>query len=481
MDPDNECAESTDACGRDGSCNGAGGCRFKGVSQPCGNIESCTAGEYAAAGHCDGGGNCVQPPAISCGSAACKGTVCALKCSPPTVECPTGLWCDSSGTCKAKKVNGALCSDNGECSSSACTSEGVCCDNACTGTCRSCKAAYTGTTDGHCAPITAGTDPDNECAQAAVSTCGNDGYCDGSSACRQYANGTECRTASCADGVDTSTASAQVKCSGGVCANAATSGCGTFKCGGTTCRGSCTQSSDCAKGNYCDSPKCVATKSTGSLCKAPAECTTNICNNSVANKSFGHCCTTPTCNCPGPAFANLLKNPGFDKDLANWDVYTDGGTYRWYQPEERDSCSFSGQFVRDASESAHYQSHLRQCVPVQQNTDYNFGGSWKSSTLFGDPPNGEQWNASCVIAFYATLALCQDNDNEYQNRFDGWTTIVLDTQTPARYQWFDFKQKFTAPAAAQAAVIDCMVTDDYAPTTSVYFDKFFISPSPSAF
>jgi len=485
-DPDDDCDVSSDACGHDGTCDGAGACRFKGVDEPCGS-ESCSGGKYSPAAHCDGAGKCAAPAPISCGSYPCQGTLCAIDCSP-SVLCPSGLWCDS-GSCKAKKTNGSMCNDNVECSNSACV-EGVCCDGACSGTCRSCRAANTGAVEGHCAPVTAGTDPDAECAAAPVSSCGNDGYCDGASGCRQYANGTVCHAKSCADGQNTSTESAEVKCSGGACGGTATSSCGDYKCGADACRASCSSSSQCATGKYCEPPECVPAKDLGALCKETAECTSGICGKYQTNVRFGHCCSTPNCNCPGPAFANLLQNSGFDQDLANWDIRDNGvsgGSYAWYQFEERDSCSLSGQFERLADSNSGYQVRLRQCVRVQQGTSYNFGGSWKSSRLpeysadGQSLPNGEAWNAGCVLAFYATMALCQDYDHEYENRFDGYKTVEFSTQTPAAYQWFDFAETMTAPQAAQAAVMDCSGIDDSAPNTVIYFDKFYISPAPAKY
>jgi len=151
-------------------------------------------------------------------------------------------------------------------------------------------------------------------------------------------------------------------------------------------------------------------------------------------------------------------------------------------------CPYSGQFERlpNASTSG-YQVRLRQCVPVQEGTDYNFGGSWKSSRLpeytsdGQSHPDGEAWNANCTLAFYATLALCQDADHEFENRFDGSKTVEFSLTTTAVYQWFDFQETMTAPQAAQAAVMGCGGTDDFAPTTTIYFDKLYISPAPGQY
>ena len=68
--------------------------------------------------------------------------------------------------------------------------------------------------------------------------------------------------------------------------------------------------------------------------------------------------------------------------------------------------------------------------------------------------------ADCTLAFFATLALCQDKDSEYANRFDGQRNVEFSSRTTATYRWFNFQETMTAPQAAQAAVMDCGGTDD---------------------
>ena len=61
--------------------------------------------------------------------------------------------------------------------------EGVCCDSACTSTCWTCAAQGN---VGSCIPADTGTDPRNQCPEDGVASCGRDGACDGSGACRRY-------------------------------------------------------------------------------------------------------------------------------------------------------------------------------------------------------------------------------------------------------------------------------------------------------
>lgn len=111
---------------------------------------------------------------------------------------------------------GATCSGDTACTSGHCV-DGVCCASACDGTCEACSAAKTGTADGTCSPVTAATDPDNECPMG------------------------------CADGTVTN------QCDGhGACA---TTSCGGYQCSSATaCGTSCVSGSgsDCTESSFCD-------------------------------------------------------------------------------------------------------------------------------------------------------------------------------------------------------------------------------------
>jgi hypothetical protein len=101
----------------------------------------------------------------------------------------------------------------------------------------------------------AGTNPRNLCSASAQSTCGNDGFCDGAGACRNWASTTVCKAAGCANGA----VSAQSMCSGtGVCNAGAATSCGAYACdaGGLTCRTTCAVDSDC--GGFCSATTCFA-------------------------------------------------------------------------------------------------------------------------------------------------------------------------------------------------------------------------------
>jgi hypothetical protein len=107
--PHNDCAADATACGHDGTCDGAGACRYQGVSVSCGAV-SCAGqgtymplGTYTPLGHCNGGGTCLGGTAGPCpGNMPCaSSTTCATTCTPfSTTGCPAGYKCAATGqTC----------------------------------------------------------------------------------------------------------------------------------------------------------------------------------------------------------------------------------------------------------------------------------------------------------------------------------------------------------------------------------------------
>jgi hypothetical protein len=147
--------------------------------------------------------------------------------------------------------NGAACAEDAGCQSGVCA-DGVCCEGPCLGTCQACSAAKKGAgVDGVCGPIAGATDPDDECAAAAPSTCQQSGLCDGNGACGLWPSGTACVPAAC----DGATETALSICDGqGACAPVVTTTCAAgYQCVGLTCATSCTDDAACAAGYACDS------------------------------------------------------------------------------------------------------------------------------------------------------------------------------------------------------------------------------------
>lgn len=195
-DPDDDCAaEPSSSCGRTGACNGAGACQLYPSGQTCA-LASCSGGVQQNADTCNGSGVCVDGGSVACGAYQCGGAACLTVCAADT-DCAAGNYCNAAAQCVPTIPDGGACSSSNQCASGSCA-DGVCCNSACSGACEACTAAKKGQgSDGVCGPITAGADPENECAGTFA--------CNGAGACQ-----------SCMDGVKNG-AETGVDC-GGSCA-----------------------------------------------------------------------------------------------------------------------------------------------------------------------------------------------------------------------------------------------------------------------
>jgi len=193
------------------------------------------------------------------------------------------------------KAFGQACASARECASAFCV-DGVCCNTPCAGPCLTCAAAGAA---GTCTNQPAGARPRHadECVAAAPATCGLDGMCDGSGACRSQVAGTVCRGGSCLDAAIVG----QFVCDGqGTCRPGPATVCIPFVCDPSTisCRVQCTTDNDCA-GVPCVNGACGRSKRP--LCVSDAECASGHCADGV-------CCNTA---CQGPCVAcNLVGRTG---------------------------------------------------------------------------------------------------------------------------------------------------------------------------
>jgi hypothetical protein len=168
-----DCAATNTSCGLCAVCDGAGHCGWipdgQDTNEQCATQAASTCG---TTGVCNGGG------------------ACALYASG--TSCATCKVCNGGGICgnvaNGQDPNGE-CADEGGCGHDGyCNGSGACryySGNSC-GTCKSCNGS------GSCTNVTAGQDPNNECATQAASTCGTTGVCDGGGACALFAAGTSC-------------------------------------------------------------------------------------------------------------------------------------------------------------------------------------------------------------------------------------------------------------------------------------------------
>jgi hypothetical protein len=180
---------------------------------------------------------------------------------------------DSSGI----KIEGAACGAAGECASGFCF-DGVCCRTDCSTACWSCSVQGS---VGVCIPAEVGTDPRNDCPDDGLSSCGRDGACDGSGACRRYPTGAICRQPSCGG----STLTLASRCEAGTCTPTSGLPCDPYICdpqSGTACLKSCTTNAQCGAGNVCNNGSCGKAP-IGAACGTGDDCNSNICQQ-------GRCC-----------------------------------------------------------------------------------------------------------------------------------------------------------------------------------------------
>lgn len=174
-----------------------------------------------------------------------------------------------------RRALGQSCACNNECLSGFCVDR-LCCDSACDGVCRACNIA---SSPGTCTPIPAGKAPvvAGQCKQDTVATCGFDGTCSGTGACRKYPDGTVCMPGRCQG----NSVSGTMVCTAGVCKAGPTELCTPYVCNNATnkCFSSCTSTSQC-DGRVCAGGSC-GKKPLGAVCRDRAECASNFCADGV--------------------------------------------------------------------------------------------------------------------------------------------------------------------------------------------------------
>ncbi len=272
-----------------GTCNTTSDCKVAGCHEcSTGNCVDGFCCDTACSGSCDAcsvaagaatNGTCSNVAAGTPGNPSCSGYLCGgTSAMCPTsctadAQCASGDYCDNTGQCKPQKALGGSCNvgAGGDCQGPGCREcvsgncvDGVCCMDACSaGTCMACSAAKKGAgMDGVCGFIKVGTDPDSECDDAGMASCGTNGSCDGAGACQLYSSATQCAAASC---MGDSVVAAR-NCNGtGTCAAAgAATSCGKYTCnaGAGACYTSCPSDDmagdgSCAAGEHCDGAHCV--------------------------------------------------------------------------------------------------------------------------------------------------------------------------------------------------------------------------------
>lgn len=303
-DPDGECPDDgPPSCARNGVCDGVGACQKYAAGTACGST-TCSMGMQAGFA-CDGAGTCKQSQSASCDPYVCSGAACGSTCASDA-DCIASAFCDGTSHCVPDQANSKSCSKGSQCKTGNCV-DGVCCDQICSGTCQACTAAKKGAgNDGVCGNVKADSDPDNDCAADAPTTCKNDGSCDGKGACQRYGLGTVCGATQCAGAKLTGR-----QCDGfGSCVDGQTSSCDPYVCLSSSCAVSCGDDNGCVGTSFCAGGTCQAKLDNGAPCSGPHECSSGFCVEGV-------CCDT-ACNgvCQACAAANKVTGADGACDLA---------------------------------------------------------------------------------------------------------------------------------------------------------------------
>ena len=243
-DPNGSCEQDiSQPCGRDGSCNGLGDCRYYAQGVSCG-VSACN-GNVAQGMICNGMGSCLADPAgKDCAPYVCGGLGCPANCAT-SANCQTGYYCDQ-GTCKPAGVAGAACKAPTECETGTCV-DGVCCDKSCAGTCEACDLPGK---EGVCSAVT-GDPHGNRPACGGQGDCAS--ICDGTNpaTCTYPGSAVVCGS-NCVNGaLSVSTCDGTGQCAAGPAATCLPYVCETA----SACRTDCTTNQDCQGGAVCNSEK----------------------------------------------------------------------------------------------------------------------------------------------------------------------------------------------------------------------------------
>jgi hypothetical protein len=265
------------ACKTNGACDGKGACSLYSAGTTCAS-PVCSGNSAVPASTCNGSGSCVASVANSCGAIKCASGVCPRDCAT-TADCVSPNEC-VSGSCGLKEP-GQRCTITNECRIGVCSADGVCCDKACGGACQACNLPATA---GKCTNVTAGaTDPHGICTarKQDPTTCKENGLCDGSGGCQNFASGTVCSPDTCSMEKATPASTCD---GGGQCVAKAVLQCSPYKCNGSKCGNVCTDDSQCVAPNTCVNGSC-GPKPIGAICTGAIQCQSGFC-------AQGVCCTT---------------------------------------------------------------------------------------------------------------------------------------------------------------------------------------------
>ncbi|RYE92362.1 MAG: kelch repeat-containing protein, partial [Myxococcales bacterium] len=334
LDPHGTCVESPVAsCGRNGLCDGLGGCAFYPAGTSCQSAACASdgAGLRSERHECDGAGTCAALPQ-PCGLFGCSGGDCRTTCADDT-DCLDTAFCQG-GACVARREaeQEQSCAAGNQCLSGFCV-DGFCCNTPCQGSCEACDAPGA---RGSCVAVAGEPHGGRDaCPEAPAGQPCQQRVCDGATraSCAGFVGpAVTCREPSCAQAV----ATPEGRCDGqGACPEAAGTRCEPFVCRGTacltlapgcpagdpTCAG-CTGDADCRPSFRCDLASRDCIPRTVALCDgndtlinpngsrtpcAPYTCEGSVCKNECA--SVLDCVLPSVCDVDSHACVPPRPNP----------------------------------------------------------------------------------------------------------------------------------------------------------------------------
>ncbi len=323
-DPVGDCTEGApEACGLDGTCDGAGTCRFWPQGTACGN-STCSGDVEQRADACDGAGQCVDGGTASCAPFRCADAErCATDCAAHSA-CMPDAFCASGGVCLPDLGEGADCAGvvyPGLLDDAACLN-GYCFDDDFDG-----QGAF-------CTLNPNGCVHDGEVFPSGYALCEGDDWfkvCEGG--VPGWSEQVGCQAGTCDAGGGAGTGiRASGSCTsgpGGGCSSACTA-CEPYMAqDGSTCLDACAGDSDCWPSYTCSDGECVVPEGLGDPCESQGDCQGGwVC---IDGRCCEHSCTGPCRACNLPGRFGLCTNVEADVD-------PDGDC----DPEPAESCGTTG-------------------------------------------------------------------------------------------------------------------------------------------
>lgn len=159
----------------------------------------------------------------------------------------------------------------------------------------------------------------------------------------------------------------------------------------------------------------------------------------------------------------MLRNPGFDRDLAGWTLDPQGGRIHWSEIDA-EKCAYSGSLRLSFPNQAEPGSFW-QCVTVRKSASYSLG-AWVRD---GPVANGYSY---CEVTFHSASDCSGPSLGEVKtNRNDTWDVFV----------WLTANQ-FTVPNGTVSGKVKCATRQDNdGPDRVGEWDLIYFSTLPGGY